>query len=449
VSEPEEPASTGAGLARRLGLLDATLLVMGGIVGSGIFINPSVVARVVHTPALILGAWVVGGCIAVAGSFVYAELSSLRPDVGGQYAFLREAFHPMVAFLYGWALLLVIQSGGMAAVAVTFARYAVELTGWRVPEMAVAAGTLAVLAGINLLGVRSGSTVQGTLMVLKIGAIAGLVAAGLWLIPGSEARLRPVLDRPPSLDLLAAVGAALVPVLFAYGGWQTSGFAAGELRRPVRDMPRALLLGVGGVVLLYLAVNWVYLRGLGPGGLAATQTPASELMRRALGERGARLMAVAIAVSTLGFLSQGMLTAPRVYYAMAKDGMFFRAVGRLSPRTRAPAVAIALQGAVALVVALSGTYEQILAYVVSVDFIAFGLTGVALFVFRARGERGAFATPGHPWTTAFFVLACWLVVLNTVWRSPGNTLIGLGLVLLGVPAWAAWRRANRRSFPSH
>ena len=438
-----EPGSPSPGLARRLGPVDATLLVMGGIVGSGIFINPSVVARAVGTPALILGAWVLGGAIAMAGALVYAELASLRPEVGGQYAFLREAFHPAVAFLYGWSLLLVVQSGGMAAVAITFARYAVELGGRDVPEVAVAAAVLLVLTLINAAGVRAGSAVQGTLMVLRIAAIAGLVAAGLWLAPASPLHVRPVADRPLSPALLGSFGLALVPVLFAYGGWQTSGFVAGELRRPARDMPRALLLGVGGVVLLYLAVSLVSLRALGADGLAATGTPASEVMRRALGERGARLIAAAIAVSTLGFLSQGMLTAPRVYYAMARDRIFFRAVGRIDPRTHAPVVAIVLQGAAALLIALSGTYEQILAYVVSVDFIAYGLTGTALFVFRARGQVGAVRTPGHPWTTGFFVLASWAVVANVVWRSPGNTLLGLGLLLLGLPAWTFWTRARR------
>lgn len=443
-----EPGAAASGLLRRLGLLDAALLVMGGIVGSGIFLNPSVVARIVGTPALILGAWLLGGAIALAGAFVYAELSSLRPEVGGQYAFLRETFHPAVAFLYGWALLLVVQSGGMAAVAITFARYALELVAFRVPEVVVAAAALLALTLVNVAGVRAASTLQGILMALKIGAIAALVGAGLWFVPGSRAGWHPLLDQPPSLGLLTAFGGALMPVLFAYGGWQTSGFVTGELRHPRRDMPRALLLGVSGVVVLYLAVNAVSLRVLGVDGLASTSAPASEVMRRALGERGATFVAAAIALSALGFLSQGMLTAPRVYFAMARDGVFFRAVGRVHPGTRVPVLAVVLQGVAALIITVSGSYEQILGYVVSVDFIAFGLTGMALFVFRARGERGAVPVPGHPWTTGFFVAASWLVVVNTVWRWPENTLIGLGLVLLGLPAWALWRRRGRRAVRS-
>ena len=284
------------------------------------------------TPALILAAWTFGGLVALAGAFVYAELASLRPAVGGQYAYLREAYSPQVAFLYGWVLLLVTQSGGMAAVAVTLARYLGELVALPVSEAAVALAVLAALTAVNCLGVRAGSDVQSLLMVLKTIAILGLVATGFVMFGGERVALVPVLDRPPSLDLVAAFGAALVPVLFAYGGWQTSGFVMGELKRPERDMPRALLLGVAGVVVLYLSVNVVCLRALGADGLAASRAPATDVMRAALGERGARLIALGIVISTLGFLAQGILTAPRVYYAMARDGVFFRAVGRLHPQ---------------------------------------------------------------------------------------------------------------------
>lgn len=440
-------------LARRLGPFDATMIVMGGIVGAGIFINPHVVARQVGTPFLVLAAWAAGGLIALAGAFVYAELAARRPHTGGQYAYLRDAYHPAVAFVYGWALLLVTQTGGMAAVAVTFGRYYVELTGTPVAEWVVALVALAALTAVNCLGVRAGGTLQNVFMVLKAAAIVVLVVAGLSLVPASHAAAGPgaapggLLDRPASAGLATAFGAALVPVLFAYGGWQTASFVAGELRDPRRDLPRGLLFGVVGVVALYLAVNFVCVRALGVGGLAATPAPASEVMRLALGEGGARFIAVGIAVSTLGFLSQGMLTAPRVYYAMAEDGLFFRRVGWLHPRTRVPVVAIALQGALAMLIAASGRYEQILNYVVSVDFVFFGLSATCLFVFRRRdsaaGEpaRG-FAVPGHPWTTLFFVAASWVVVLNTVYKYPENSAVGLAVVCAGVPAYYLWRRGG-------
>jgi APA family basic amino acid/polyamine antiporter len=428
-------------LARRLGLFDATMIVMGGIVGSGVFINPYVVARVVHTPLMILGAWTVGGMIALAGAFIYAELAARRPNLGGQYAYIREAWHPMTAFLYGWALLLVTQTGGMAAVAVTFSRYFIEITGTHLSDGMVASLTLAALTVVNCLGVRSGSTVQNILMVLKLGAVAALVVVGLTYSGGSPLALKPLFDRPVSLGLLTAMGASLTPVLFAYGGWQTASFMSAELKDPRRDLVRGLLLGVAGVIVLYLAVNWVCLRALGPAGLAATTTPASTVMRLALGEQGGRWTAIAIAVSTLGFLSQGMLTAPRVYFAMAADGLFFRQVAWVSPTTRVPVVSIAMQGAMATVIALSGKYEQILNYVVSVDFIFFGLTGAALFVFRKRDTGGAgFRVPGHPFTTAFFVMACVGVVASTVYSYPANSLIGMAILAAGVPAYYLWRK---------
>jgi len=430
---------TAEPLARKLGVFDATMLVMGGIIGSGIFVNPYVVAREVHTPFLILGAWILGGITALAGAFVYAELAVLRPNLGGQYTYLQEAFHPSVAFLYGWALLLVMQTGGMAAVAVTFARYAREIIHFGLSDGIVALLTLLILSAVNCLGVRFGSTVQNVLMVLKIGAIVGLIVAGLRSPATIESH--PAAAPTVSFSLLVTFGAAVVPVLFAYGGWQTASFMTGEMKNPKRDLARALLWGVIGVTVIYLSVNYVCLRALGPRGLAATMTPAFTVMRRAIGSRGATFMATAIAISTLGFLSQGMLTAPRVFFAMARDGLFFPQIAWVPKSTKVPVAAIALQGVMASVVALSGKYEQILNYVVSIDFIFFGLTGASLFVFRKRLPPAAsHRTPGHPFTTIFFVAACWLVVLATFYHFPENSFIGLGIVVLGIPAYWLFKR---------
>jgi APA family basic amino acid/polyamine antiporter len=437
-------ADSRPGLVARIGLFEATLVVMGGIVGSGIFVNPSVVARHVHSAPLILGAWVVGGVVALVGAFVYAELSERMPAVGGQYAYLREAFHPLVAFLCGWALLLVINAGGVAAVAVTFARYALELTGAPMSETALAIATILGLAAINCLGVRSGSLVQGVLMVLKLGALAALILLG-WLFH------RPPTASPPAApDGLLAFGGAMVPVLFAYGGWQTTCFIASEVRDPRRTLPRALVAGVVTVIVLYVGVSWVCLVGLGPAGLADTETPASALMRRTLGQRGATFIALGIAVSTLGFLSQSLLTMPRVYFAMAADGLFFRNVARVSPRTHAPVVAILVLAASSTAVTLSGRYDQILGYVVFADWVFFGLSAASLFVLRRRRIGGEldgirFPVPGHPWTTGGFVLVSALVVLSTIHAYPANTAIGLAVLLAGFPAY--WLLARSRSGP--
>jgi APA family basic amino acid/polyamine antiporter len=448
LSNPGESAAPG--LARRLGSFDATMIVMGGIIGSGIFVTPHTVAREVPSASVIVAAWACGGLIALAGAFIYAELAARRPEVGGQYAYLRDAYHPAVAFVYGWALLLVIQTGGMAAVAVTFARYFLQVIPLPMPEQAVAVIAVALLVLINCLGVRAGSTVQNILMLLKLAAVALIVVAGVFFAPGVSGAPQAGLSMGGHVTI-AAFGAAMIPIMFSYGGWQTASFISGELRNPQRDLARGLVIGVVGVVTLYLLVNVALLRGLGADGLAASTAPATALLRSALGEGGARFIAVGITISTIGFLSQGMLTAPRVYYAMARDGVFFSRVATVDRKTQAPVAAIALQGLLTMVIALSGTFDQILNYVVSVDFIFFGLTAGAVFVFRARAaaEKGlqpspANTVPGHPYSTGLFMLASAAIVANTLVTKPADSMIGMVLMLTGIPVFLLWRRLSIR-----
>ena len=436
--EPSKPR-------RQLGLFDATMIVMGGIVGAGIFANPSEVAHRVHTPFLILGVWVLGGCIAMCGAFIWAELATRLPAAGGQYVYLREAYHPAVAFMYGWGLLLVTQTGGMAAVAVIFASYFRELTGTNWNDGAIAAVTLLTLTGINCLGARAGSNVQSGLMLLKIGAIAALLFIG-FVVGHNSLKPEGVLGEPASFGVLKRIGAAIVPIAFAYGGWQTATFVAAEMRDARRDLSRGLLIGVGSVVALYLAVNLACLRVLGPAGLDATTTPASDLMRMALGQRGAQWIAIAITISTLGFLSQTMLTVPRVYYAMARDGLFFASVGKLFGKSGTPVVAIILQGLAALLIAISGTYGEILNFEVTVDFIFFGMTAAALLILRRRGigsDAVIYRVPGHPFTTILFVLSCAAIVVSAVLASPRNSAIALCIMLAALPIYYFWTRFRR------
>jgi APA family basic amino acid/polyamine antiporter len=430
---------------RQLGLFDAIMIVMGGIVGAGIFANPSEVAHRVHTPFLILGVWVLGGFIAMCGAFIWAELATRLPATGGQYLYLREAYHPSVAFVYGWGLLLVTQTGGMAAVAVIFSSYFRALTGVTWNDSAIAAVVLLILTGINCLGARAGSNVQSALMLLKIGAIAALVILG-FALGGGSLKSGPLLGQPASFGLLKSIGAAMVPIAFTYGGWQTATFVAGEMRNAQRDLSRGLLLGVAAVVGLYLAVNLACLRVLGPAGLDATTTPASDVMRIALGQHGAQWIAVGIAISTLGFLSQSMLTGPRVYYAMARDRLFFKSVGKLSRRSRAPVVAIVLQGITAIVIACSGTYGEILNFAVTVDFIFFGMTAASLFILRRRqvgSQTGIYRAPGHPFTTILFVLSCAGIVGSAIVAAPANSAMALCIMLAALPVYYYWSRFRR------
>jgi len=277
--------------------------------------------------------------------------------------------------------------------------------------------------------------------------VLALVACGLFVVAEPHALTGgALLDRPASLGLFAALGAALTPVMFAYGGWQTASFVSGEMRDPQRDLPRGMLIGVVGVIVLYLTVSWVCMRVLGLGGLEQTQTPASDVMRGALGEKGARLIALGIAISTVGFLSQSMLTAPRVYYAMAKDGVFFSVVGTLNPKSRVPVVAILLQGAWAAVIAMTGRYDQILNYVEAIDVLFFGLTGASLLIFRSRERReggsptGRIKVPLHPITTVLFVIACWSVSIVTIIHRPQSAGVGLVILLIGAIVFKFWRR---------
>ena len=417
---------------------------MGGIVGSGIFMNPSVVARFVGTGWLVMGAWIAGGVIALLGAGIFAELAARRPDDGGLYAYLRDAFHPALAFVFGWTLLLVSQSGGMAAAAVTFARYFDTLSGTHSSSAAVAVIAIAAFTAINALGVRTGTTTQNAFMALKILAIAAFVAIGLFFVH----TVVPAGAAPAVPAGIGAIGLAMVPVLFAYSGWQTSSFMSAELRDPHATLPRGLIVGVLGVVLLYLAVNAACLRALGIGALAATTTPASDIAAIAFGPIGKWIMAGVIAVSTLGFLSNQILTSPRVYFQMASDGTFFKQLAWVNARTHAPVLAIVLQSVVAIVIALSGRYDQILNYVTCNDYIFFGLAAIALIVFRRRdasdlsAPKPVFRMPGHPFTTVLFLAAAWFIVGDTVVKSPIDTGVGIAILLTGLPVYAlfVWRR---------
>lgn len=424
---------------QRLGLRDTALLVMGGIVGSGIFMNPGVVARDARSVVAVLGAWMLGGAVAMAGGFIWAELAARRPGVGGQYAYLRDGVHPSVGFLYGWSNLLVVQTGGMAAVAVTCANYLHASAAIPWPPEVSAVGVLAALTAVNLLGVKTGGAVQSLFMSGKIVAIAAIIVCGLLLAPPSTAA---AVDAGSTS--LRGFFAAMIAVMFAYGGWATATFVSGEIEDQAKTLPRALVLGTAGVVLLYLGVNVASLRALGIEGLAASTAPATDVLTLVIGPASGRVLSIIVALSALGFLAQGMLVCPRVYYAMAKDGLFFEQVGRLHPRTGVPHVAIAVQGALAIATALSGTYEELLSWVVTVDFVALSITAGTLFVFRARDRaHPGVVTPGHPFTTIFFIVISMAVVVSTFVEHPIRSLLGWTVIAAGIPVYFLWRRGRR------
>jgi len=435
--------------ARRLNLFDATMIVISGIVGSGIFINPYVVAQAVGTPFLIVGVWVGGGVIALLGAFVFAELSTVMPRVGGQYAFFREAFHPLVAFLHGWSLLLIIQSGATAAVAVAFSQYVAQLAG--MPQALVpwlAAAVMLLLAGFHALGVRPGAVVVNVITFGKVLVLAALIVSVFVVSPRASGLVFTPLA-PPGLHgilLLSAFFAGLVPAMFSYGGWQNLNFVAEEVREPQRNLPRAILLGVACVIVLYVSANLAYLHVLGAPALAASRTPAADTAAQVFGGLGGRLIGALVVVSTFGFLNLALLTAPRVYYAMAADGLFFRSLARLHPRFRVPVAAILLQGGLAAAFALTRSYERLLACAVFADWIFFALAGAALLVFRRKlpAAPRPFPTPGYPWLPLAFTLAGVGIVVNLFFTSPRDALLGTAILAAGVPVFLLWRAAGRR-----
>ena len=454
VPERPRPAKRGAShdivrrvtFRRALGPFDATMVVIGGIIGSGIFINPYIVARTLDSSVLVLAVWIAGGLIALAGAFAYAELGAIFPKAGGQYVYLRDGWHPLAGFLYGWGLLLVIESGAIAAVAITFATYALRLVGQPVTAaIPLAVASIVLLSVVNYFGVKPGSRLLNVLVVLKVAALALLIAAGAfapafggWLSAARE-------TAAGAATTPLAFGAALVPVLFAYGGWQNANYVAEEIENPRRNLPLSLMTGTATVVVIYVLVNAVYLRALGLEGLAATPTPASRAAGIMFGAAGDRFVTAAIAISTFGFLDLAILAPTRVYYAMAADGLFFQALARLHPTYRSPWIAIVVQSAWSSLLALTGRYEQLLNYVVFADWIFFGLTVGTVLVFRRRvplSERppDAFRAPGHPLVPIAFVIVAIAVVASVVRADPASALRGAVLLAAGIPVFFWFRR---------
>jgi APA family basic amino acid/polyamine antiporter len=427
------------GFRRELGLFDSTVVVAGAIIGVGIFANPSNVARVLTTPALIILAWGIGGVLALIGGFIWAELGSRFPFVGGQYVYLTRAYPPIIGFLYGVALLFIINGGSLAAVAILFATYVdrsfvpLGSAGIRI----LAATVLVAFTAVNAVGVRAGKLTSNALMVVKI---AGIVVL-LWLAfsrggpPASDIRLADL----GSLDL-SSVGlllTALVPIVFAYGGWQNCGTLAAEIRDPARTLARANVIGVIVVIVLYLSLNLAYLRVLTPGGIAASSALASDMAYVAAGPVGASFVALLIVISSLGFLAAVILTGPRLYYAMARDGVFFPQAGRLHPRYHTPVFALWFQASVSLVLLTTNTYDQLLSYVIFADWLFFGFTAAAIFVARARSlGTPTVRVPGHPFTTGLFVLVAIGIVGNSFIAFPMQSLIGSGILLAASAAYA-------------
>jgi APA family basic amino acid/polyamine antiporter len=431
-------------LPRAIGYLDSTAIVVGTIIGSGIFLVPHNVAMHVGTPGSLFAVWVVGGLLSLAGALSLAELGAALPEAGGVYVYLREAYGKSFAFLYGWGMLVVIHSGSVATLAVAFGIYSgAFLPLGPLERKLLAAAVVAVLTAVNVLGVRPGSAVQTLFTFTKLAGLVIIVASAVFV-----RGVRPLtasLPLPTPRTTVSSFGVALIGVLWAYEGWHMLSFTAGEVKNPARVLPRSFFLGTLLVVLAYLSANLAYLRVLTLPALAQHQRVAATAMEILAGPRGRLFVSALILCSIFGALNGTILTGPRAYFAMARDGVFFSSVGRVHPRFHTPAVAVLLQGALSIVLAVSGTYEQLFTYVIFSAWIFYGAAVMAVLVLRR--QRPSLERPYRIWGSPFlpivFALAALGIVVNTMLTKPRESGFGLGIILLGLPIYFAWRRRKQ------
>jgi APA family basic amino acid/polyamine antiporter len=430
----------------RLGVLDASLIVVGSIVGAGIFLVSGDVAREAHTQAAFMGVWVVGGAVALAGALSNGELGGMFPRSGGEYVYLREAYGPALGFLSGWTSFWIVFPGSIAALASGFGGAIAPmlgLSGWA-PKVV---GLLAIVAltGLNALGLRPGKWTQNVLSAAKLLAFAGLLALGAF-IPHSV--LGGAAASPPETEHPGGVAMALIPVFFAYSGWNAATYVSGEMREPRRGLGQALALGTGLCVVLYLAINAVYLRAMPLTELAAAKQPAWDAAVRLGGSAAAAVLSPLVAVCVLSSMQATVLVGPRLYQAMAADGLFFSPVGRLHPATRVPVVALLAQGAVSALQLLIGRFEQLVGFA-TFAIIGFStLTVAAVLVLRRRRPDAArpFRVPAYPLVPALFIIVNVWVAWRVLATGAAGALIGLAIVATGIPAYAAFR-ARARPYP--
>jgi APA family basic amino acid/polyamine antiporter len=434
-------------LRKTLTLTQGTAIVMGSMIGSGVFIVAADIARQTQSAALLMATWILTALLTLLAALSYGELAAALPAAGGQYVYLREAFGPLIAFLYGWTLFFVIQTGTIAAVAVAFAKFtAVLLPGLATWQPAVAISVLVFLAWVNSRGVKTGALVQEVFTFAKIAALVGLIAAGL-LAPNPVANIE--WNVPAfSWDVIKITGVAMVGALFSSDAWNNVTFIAGEMKNPRRDVPLALGLGVAAVSVLYLASNYVYLRLLP---LAAIQgAPADRVGTAAaaiaFGDAGTWMMAIAIMISTFGCVNGMSLAGARVYYAMAQDGLFFQAAAKVDPKTHVPVAALWVQCLWAAALTLSGHYGDLLDYVIFAVLLFYALTIIGIFVLRAKRPDlpRPYRAIGYPILPALYVLLAAGIEVLLLLYKPNYTWPGLIIVLLGVPVYYLWRRKEMK-----
>ncbi len=445
------PALAPDGLVRALGPWESVAMVVGTLIGTGIFFVSSDMIRAVHTVGWILLAWLVGGFLSLAGALAYAELGTLRPMAGGEYVYMRDGLGPQWGFLFGWGMFWIVRPASVATIGAGFALAARSiwpalqrpLLGWSAltGEHLVGAGVIALVTVINYFGVRYGGGVQAVFTGLKLALVAVLTVAAFAWGHGSWVHLRQSLPGPVGAGGFAA---ALVAALWAYDGWSDLTLAGSEIRDPARSIPRAMIVGIGVVFLFYAGINLAYFYLLPPAAVAASPNVASALAARLMGPGGGAFVAVAIMVSAFATLNSSILSGARVPFAMARDGRFFHRLAHVHPRHRTPDVSLFIQAAFAMGFSLTGTYRALYTLTIFAEWLFYGLAVASLFVFRRRGERSPFRGSGYPLLPAIFVVVAAVLLTVTYFQNLGYSTLGLGIILAGVPGYAYFSRRSQR-----
>lgn len=442
-------AAAPAQLRRILGMRDLILMIIGTVIGSGIFLVPGTILKSVNgSVPLALTVWLVGGVLSLLGALTYGELSALRPQAGGLYIYIRDCFGPLPAFLYGWTLFFVISSGSIATLAVAFGNYLgtfVQLSA--VGTKVVAVLMILVITAVNVRGTRQSADLMNVTTAIKVFALLAMSIALLWL--GKNPIFHDVNSSPQTGSLLSGFGLAMISVLWAYEGWQYATCSAGETVNPQRNFPLSFFIGSAALIGIYLFANLGYLAALGTDGVAGSTRVAASALTAVIGPGIAKLVAVAILISMLSAANSIILNAPRVYYAMAKDGLFFKSLSQVHPKFGTPALAVIAAGIWSSILAASGTFEQLLTYVVFIGWIFYALAAATIFVYRKQfaSEERLYRVPGYPFTPIVFILSAAALVLNTLVSQPKQSAIGLAIVFIGAPAYIFWRRTAKRARP--
>jgi APA family basic amino acid/polyamine antiporter len=451
-------------LARRLGLTSAIMVVVGSVVGSGIFLTPQSIAAVVQVPGVMIFVWILTGLLTLAGALTNAEIASEITDAGGQYVFFRVLYGNLTAFLYGWTTFIVYQTGSIAAIAVAFARYfgyfvdlphfSPELEAWKIPLIGniapladigvklVAIGAIMLLAGINYFGVHFGGYVQNLFTFLKVAAIGAIVLLAFTVGHGSTEHFFPLWGPPQNGEFLAGIGVAMIATLWSYDGWNSLTYLAGEIKEPQKNIPRALVFGTIAVIVIYVLTNLAYLYILPIGEIAKSNLVAADVMERILSGYGGALISLAVMISTFGTLNGTSMATARVFFAMAKDKLFFKKMGHVHPQYRTPGKSLLIQGVWASLLTLTGTFDQIFTYVIFAGWIFYALGAAGVFVLRKRmpNANRDYRVPGYPFVPILFLIVATWFVINTIVEQTADSMVGLLLLLAGLPFYYYWQK---------